>query len=90
MIDIEERALRAFKQNALARIREFLKNLRNVGRYGFYQLGGLERLVERRGKVDRFRAEIILEQEVVIVEHFAELRCEVFTHEQIRHLERAS
>ena len=48
-------------------------------------LSRFERRIERLREIDRVGLEIVLQQEVVVIQHFAELRREPFTMEQVDH-----
>ena len=89
MVDIEKGALGTLEQDALPRAGEIAEYLRDVGRHRRNDFGRGERLVESRVEIDCIGAEIILQQKVVVVEHFAQLRSEIFTHEQVRHAQRS-
>ncbi len=89
MVDVEETALGAFEQDALTGFGEVAQNLGDVCRHRRDQFSIAERLVQGFGKIDRFRAEIVLQQEVVVVENLAELGGEDLAHEDIRDAQRA-
>ena len=83
MIDIEKGPLRAFEKDALVVVGKVLKNLRDVGGDRPNRLRSFERFIEGPRKVHGARPEILLQQEVVVVQHFTELGGELLTHEQI-------
>ena len=90
MIDVEETALRAFEQNAFIRVREIVEYLRNVRRDWRHDLGVAQRFVQRFCKVDRLGAEIILQQEVMVVENLTQLGRENLAHKDVGDLQRAA
>lgn len=74
VVDVEESPLGPLEQDALAAVSQVFENLRNVRRYRRDHFGRLQCAIERLGKVYGLCTEIVLQQEVVIVENFAEFR----------------
>ena len=90
VIDVEQRGLRTFEQQALACADQCVHFCRNVRDHRLHALAELQRFVERLLEVDGRRLEIVAQHEVVIVEHFAELGREALAREQILHADRAA
>jgi hypothetical protein len=84
VIDIEEGALRAFEEDALTVFGQVAQDLRNVCRDWRNVLCRLQCIFQRLCKIDRFRAEVILQQEVVIVEDLTEPGRKFLAQEQVR------
>ena len=83
MIDIQEAALRALEQNALVGIREVLEDLRDIDRNRRNDLRILHGLIQGLREVDRFGAEVIFQQEVMVIENLAQLRCKILANKQV-------
>ena len=78
VIDVEQRGLRAFEQQALAGANHRIHFAGDVGHHRLQSIGELQRFVQRLLKIDWRRLEVIAQHEIVIVEHFAELGGETF------------
>ena len=90
MIDIEERALGALEQDALACVTEVLQQLRDVCRNWRDDFRRGQRFIERFCEVHRLGAKVILQQEVMIVEHLTKLGGEFLANEQVGHTQCAT
>ena len=90
MIDIEERSLRAFEQDTLPLRSQVTKYLGDVSRNRRDHLGRFQRRIKRFIEIDCCGPKIVLQQKVVVIEDFTELRRKVFANEEIRHAQRAA
>ena len=89
MIDVEQRALRAFEQQALPRLLRFVQQPRHVRHHRLESFGQRQRLVQRPLKIHRVRAEVFVQHEVVVVEHLAQLGREALAVKQVLQADRA-
>ena len=76
MVDVEQRALRAFEHHVGLLLAQRRQRLRDVADQRPHALGVRQLLVERLLEIDRGLLEVVLQHEVVVVEHLAELRGE--------------
>ena len=73
MVDIEQRTLRALEQQVFARGRRPVEFGGHVGHHRRQARRESERLVMDLLKIDRLRLEVVLQHEVVEIEHLAQL-----------------
>ena len=73
VVDVEQRALRAFEQHALALLAQLVKDAGDVGLHRLDVFAEGQRLVERLLEVDRVDAQVLGQHEVVVVERRAQL-----------------
>src|SRR6185437_854173 len=82
-VDVEHRALRALEENVGAGAAKAVQRERYVRDERRDRLTEGEQLIERLLEIDRRLAEIVLQHEIVEVQHFAQLRGEAVTLEEI-------
>jgi hypothetical protein len=73
VVDIEQRALRALEQDVGTRLVCLVKRTRHVGNHLGQARRHGHRAVQNLLKIDRLRAQVVLQREVVIVQHFTQL-----------------
>lgn len=85
VVDIEQRALRAFEQQIAAVGVDVVETARHVGDHRLQTVGVAQHRVERLLEVDCGGAEVLREHEVVIVEVFAQTLGKRLRIEQVLH-----
>ena len=90
MIDVKQRALRAFKQQMVAGALRFVEQPRHVSHHRLDALGKSQRFIQRLLERHRIDTEIILQHEVVEIQHFAQLGGETLAMEQVLQPDRAT
>jgi hypothetical protein len=83
-IDVQHRALRALEENVGAGATQVLQGQRHIRDQRRDRLAVLEQLIERLLEIHRRLAEIVLQHEIVEVQHFTELCREAVALEEIR------
>ena len=90
MVDVQQRALRAFEQQALAGLIGFIQGARHIHHQRLDAFRQRQRIVQDHLEVDCFGMEVILQHEVVVVQHLAQLGGEAFTEKNVLQAYRAT
>jgi hypothetical protein len=88
VVNVEERPLRSFEEDALAVRGQIVQDLRYVRGDRRNVLRRLQRIIERFREIDRLRPKIVFQQEIVVVENLAELGRKLLAQEQVGHPQR--
>ncbi len=73
VVDVEQRALRPFKEQAITAQMGLMNQVAHVGQQGPHLLGGLEQLIHHHSCIERTGVQIILQNKIVQIEHFSKL-----------------
>ena len=89
VVDVEQRALRAFEEQVAARLVDGIQGVRNVDDHRLDHLGVGHRLREDGFVIDGLRLEVLRQHEVVIIDVLLQLLREALRIEQVIDAQRA-